>query len=61
MKIERDEIELELMNGMSKVIHSQLNKDGTVNHDDIFGQMVAAELKTFQNTLNLELSMKSII
>ena len=45
--MERDEIELELMSGMSKVIHSQLNKDGSVNHDDIFGQMVAAELKTF--------------
>ena len=46
-KMERDEIELELMSGMSKVIHSQLNKDGSVNYDDIFGQMVAAELKTF--------------
>ena len=45
--MERDEIELELTSGMSKVIHSQLNKDGSVNHDDIFGQMVAAELKTF--------------
>ena len=46
-KMETDEIELELMSGMSKVIHSQLNKDGSVNHDDIFVQMVAAELITF--------------
>ena len=45
--MERDEIELELTSGMSKVIHSQLNKDGSVNHDDIFGQMVAPELKTY--------------
>ena len=51
--MERDEIELELMSEMSKVIHSQLSKDGSVNHDDIFGQMVAAELKTFSEHIKL--------
>ena len=49
--MERDEIELELMSGISKVIHSQLNKDGSINHDDIFGEMVAAELKTFSEQI----------
>ena len=44
------------MSGMSKVLHSQLNKDTSVNHDYIFGQMRAAELKTFSELIKFRVT-----